>query len=164
MKKIEIPNSVVEVKSGAFANNDFKTVSLLNVKKIGAGAFYNCRQLKNITFSKRLTFIGATAFENCRSLTKIELPKSLRKIKAFAFANCIKLKSISISIPKGIREIEKGVFYKCKALKNVELPKGLERIAGSAFRGCDNLKKIVVPRATRISKTAFFKRCKITRK
>ena len=163
LKKIEVPNSVVRIWIGAFQNNDFKTISLTNVRKIDAHAFENCRYLKNITLSKKLTYIGVGAFRDCRSLTKIELPKSLKKIKGSAFENCIKLKSISI--PKGVTEICPKTFYKCKALKNVELPNGLVRIGGSAFRGCDNLTKIVIPRsATRISKTAFFKRCKITRK
>ena len=64
------------------------------IKKIGIGAFSECKQLRNIKIPKGVRLISLYAFWDCISLESITLPISVAEIHAFAFYGCRKLKNI----------------------------------------------------------------------
>ena len=71
--------------------------------KIGNWAFYECTLLKSITLPSTLTEIGDSAFFDCRNLREVTLNEGLQKIGVNAFYNCSSLKSITI--PSTVTEI-----------------------------------------------------------
>lgn len=63
-----------------------------SVVTIGNGAFYGCKKLEYVKFSKKLKTIGAQAFQHCPIKT-VRLPKSVKVIKKYSFENT-KLKKV----------------------------------------------------------------------
>ena len=58
------------------------------VESIEYGAFYNCKNLKEVTISSTVTSIADYVFYRCRNLTKITIPNSVTSIGCDAFAEC----------------------------------------------------------------------------
>ena len=73
-----------------------------SVKKIGKGAFYNCKSLKKVVISS-VTEIDENSFRDCSSLEEISIPSSVEIIKESAFKGCSSLKKISI--PSSVKKI-----------------------------------------------------------
>lgn len=48
----------------------------------------------------------------------------------------------SVTIPEGVRFIDRYAFWGCYRLESITLPESLEVIEAKVFDGCDNLKKI----------------------
>lgn len=93
--ELKIPEGVVSIGYGAFANSPYLTKVTLpgTLTTIGAantaftGAFENCSKLKKVIFNEgnqKLT-IGAETFMNCSSLSTVHLPLNLTEIKQNAF-------------------------------------------------------------------------------
>ncbi|WP_196805238.1 leucine-rich repeat domain-containing protein [Butyrivibrio sp. AD3002] len=71
---------VTEISDGAYSNNSsLKSVTIpKNVRKIGAKAFYNCRNLKKIKFAgKKVNKIGTKAFGNIGKKATASIPKKV---------------------------------------------------------------------------------------
>ena len=81
-----IKYKVTGIASKAFRNNKYITKVTIGkyVQKIGSGAFYKCKKLKNITIkTKKLSTkkVGKSAFKDINSKATIKVPKS--KYKAY---------------------------------------------------------------------------------
>ena len=63
-------------------------------------------------------------------------------IRSEAFANCSSLKSITI--PEGVKWIERFAFSGCSGLTSITIPESVTLIGGGAFSGCSNLTNIIV--------------------
>lgn len=77
LKKITLPNNLLE---------------------IGGAAFANCGKLKIIVLSDDLLIIDVNTFASCSSLETIKLPKNLTKIEEGTFFNCTSLTNIIIAV------------------------------------------------------------------
>lgn len=85
-----------------------------SLKKIGAGAFYRCVELKEISFGNQssLEIIDGCYYHIYRS------DPTRNRITVFgAFANCTSL--TSVKLPESLKTIGPGAFYGCSALSNV---------------------------------------------
>lgn len=102
-----------------------------SVRIIGDYAFYECKQLATIIFSKNVIEIGENAFYDCDNLVEVELFDGVTDIKDNAFGNCDRLKSVVI--PSSVVNIKNGAFFHCDALADIVLHDGIYEIAGSAF-------------------------------
>ena len=144
LTSIEIPESVTSIESAVFSGCSGLTSIVIpnSVKRIGAQAFYNCSGLTSIKISNRLTTLGTFAFSGCSSVTSIELPNSLTSIPQRAFNLCSSLKEIIIS--SSIKTVESYAFYNCTSLKSIELPAGVTQIQSNAFLGCSGLVEITL--------------------
>lgn len=58
------------------------------VESIEPYAFYNCKNLKEVTISSTVTSIADYVFYRCKNLTKITIPNSVTSIGCDAFAEC----------------------------------------------------------------------------
>ena len=158
---------VKEIKSGAFAENEFiKTVSIPNtIEVIGNRAFYSCKALESVHLEEGTGAIGLSAFEGCCGLLRVSIAGSIA-LSERAFYGCTMLKTISfdkdiyyigkdsfaycssllsITLPGGISEIPEGAFSHCESLISCTLGDGITRIGDGAFDYCTSLTSISLP-------------------
>ena len=79
-KKVVLPESITEIRSGAFEN---------------------CTELCDIELSSALSYIGVDAFANCYSLKAIAIPGSVDNIDSGAFEGCFNLERVTFEDPTG---------------------------------------------------------------
>lgn len=178
---VEVENGVLKKWPCDKIPNDGRVIIPNGITSIGDRAFFNCSNLKEITFPNTLTRIGDNAFDKCTSLLSVALPNSLTHIGSFAFASCSSLSSIiipnsvtylgryafsgctsatSISISSGLRTIEDGAFSLSKSVTSIVIPTGVIHIGNSAFFKCENLERIVIPNTVTIFGDRSFEECK----
>ena len=76
--------------------------------KIKDYAFYDCKNLMNITIPNSITTIGGHAFYNCESLTEVTIPDGVTTIGAEAFYSCSSL--TEVIIPDSVTTIGRVAF------------------------------------------------------
>ena len=92
---VTIPKSVKELGYQCFNGSSIRSLLIPgNVKKVDAGAFMLCKELKSLTIEDGVEEIGAGAFNSCTGLSHVVLPKSLTTIGENAFVNCALLQTI----------------------------------------------------------------------
>ncbi len=131
MREVVIPDTVTEIKNGAFLE---------------------CDLLSSVTLSKSLKKMDAYAFGYCDSLESIEIPKSLEETYTAyyydyyygycygVFRGCSSLKNVSFE--NGTTKIVKGLFTACTGLRSVNIPDTVTVIENDAFTDCVNLKNV----------------------
>ncbi len=145
-----IAPSTVEVREG--------TVS------IGSGAFYNQRNLTDITLPDSIIAIGRDAFTKT-GIKEIKLSKNLEMIGADAFRES-KLEKVvfpesftfdihTTGWKYGFSKLGGSVFYGCENLTSVTLS-NLYEISYEMFRGCTSLTNITLPEGIKISNSFSF--------
>ena len=101
----------------------FKIPSTLTIlescEKIGPGALWGSKELKEVVILNGCKNIGEFAFKDCYNLEKVEIPESVEWIEEGAFCCC---KKAEIILKKAICEfrIDKNAFYYCKSIEDVE--------------------------------------------
>lgn len=130
---IEIPETVVTIKSYSFSGCENLTMVKLNsgLETIEGSAFYNCTSLKTINFPSTLENIGYYCFRNCTNLTSIIIPEGKQQLKfpRNAISSCYSLKTLSLPSNTNpeyfIKSEEKGDpldWYNNGNLEDVYLP------------------------------------------
>lgn len=161
-KKVTVPDSVkmngknypvTELSAGAFRGSSVQQVSLgKNVKKIGKGAFKNCKKLKKVSFSKKIQTLEAESFSGCTSLGSVSLPATVKSVGAKAFKNCKKLKKFKLG--KSSKKIKGG------NIMFGGLQKNKVSIGANALENCINLRSVIINiQVTKIGNSTF-KNCK----
>lgn len=153
-KTVELPESLINIKAGAFEGEENLTEIKLQkgLKYIGEEVFSWCPNLRSVEMPDSVRYIGGSAFYHCENLDRIKLPESLESIEGQTFAGC----GLSdIEIPDGVKEIEEHAFDGCVRLKKVKLPKNLKTIGDRAFCSCP-LREIEIPEGVeKIERLAF---------
>ena len=85
--------------------------------EILSGAFWGCKNLKNIVIGNGVTNIASKAFSSCQNLTRV-------------------------IIVNGITNIGYDMFFGCESLTNITIPESVTHIGDSAFNGCKRLSVI----------------------
>lgn len=191
LREINFPEGLLEIGDFAFYATAIESVTIpKSVTHIGTGAFGGCIDLKEISveqqnknyksdggilFSKDgkellchpaavektsytvpdgVTAIGYGAFEGCK-IGEITIPAGVKLIEKYAFLNCESLKKITM--PYLIKEIKEGTFKGCVNLTEVVFSDSVMLIGREAFYGCEKLKSVELPQKTvRIEAFAFF--------
>ena len=96
--------------------------------------------LKEIVLPDGLKKIGEGAFSNCR-IESIVIPDSVESIGDYAFRGCSELKEISM--PGSLKEIGQSCFAGCIKLTRIRIPKNVNKIGAYAFRGCEDLEEVI---------------------
>ena len=138
------------------------------VTDISKYAFYNCRNLKNLSIGSSVETIDRYAFYNCDALTNVYYAGSIAEwcgIKFEAnpsdFAENLyidgKLVEGVLVIPDGVTSISSGAFKSQELITGVEIPDSVINIGASAFCDCVALEKITSLKETEyIGANAFF--------
>ncbi len=81
-----------------------------------------------------VTRIGAYAFWNCIDMKEIHLPVSIQRIDSLAFQECTGL--TNIAIPNSVTDIGFQAFSGCSNLTSITIPSSVEKIGDNAFSEC----------------------------
>lgn len=119
LKQIELPNTLLKIGSDAFRESGLEKITIPErVYEVGGGAFIDCSNLKEVTFSCRsLETFGNHLFANCKALTTVRLPASLTAVSLDAFYGCENLKEVSFAgdmpkfIPSYVNYVPLTVYY-----------------------------------------------------
>lgn len=118
IRTIAIPDSVIEIKNGAF----YRCLLLENVRlsknlKKLYSAVFNETSISSIVIPYGVDFIGAFCFMDCKLLVDVVIPSSVTHIGVQAFKGCSNL--MSIYIPSSVVEMDpdsiatQSIFYEC---------------------------------------------------
>ena len=130
-----------------------------HITKLGDQCFYDVKngpsQIEQVLFSNdsHLMSIGEDAFMKCENLISVSLPPGVKEIDKWAFAFCSSLKSINI--PANVKRIEYACFYECRSLNELTLPASVVCIKEAAFNGCGNLVLTIKNSKIVVEKNAF---------
>ncbi|QIB68551.1 leucine-rich repeat protein [Aminipila butyrica] len=113
-----------------------------------------CNQLKTVTVAEGNPYFSSydgllytadgTELLFCpRGRISASVKEGTVKIGTYAFFFCRQLQEVSL--PKSLRELDKGAFSISDRLISLTLPEGLERIGMSALADCASLKTLVIP-------------------
>lgn len=155
-----VPEGVVEIDSGAFANATYLVNVTLpsTLERIGANAFYFCDSLENVTFASggsELLVIEQSAFQYT-AITRVDLPSRISAIGDYAFeglddlaivtfgGSASRLDSIgasafantaisSLVLPASVRTVDNRAFAGCESLASVTLNEGLTTLGDEVF-------------------------------
>ena len=143
VKAVQLPNTLQEIGSGAFAKTDLGEIYIPDsVKIIGDEAFLGCESLARVRLSENITQIFNFTFCSCQSLWQINIPKNVRIIydNAFSYTGLV-----DVVIPEGVNKIKKNVFSGCIYLKTLSLPASLDEISfENTFLDCRSLSDIKI--------------------
>lgn len=144
VETLVIPGTVESVSTMAFMDLSFKSLEVQKgVKFINDHAFYNCAQLKEISFPEGLKAIDTQAFSKCTALSDIRFREGLVSIGTEAFYNCSNLDRLSL--PESLESLGDFSFAYCSKLEHLSLPDSLKTIGKQSFLGCENLKDVKLP-------------------
>ena len=168
LEEVELPTNITIIPNAIFyyCNNLTHVNIPENIVEIKEFAFSSCEKLNNVVLPNNLMIIGKSAFDACLSFTKIVIPKNVIWIGNSAFSNCSceiewennsKITIIgegafryyrgnSLTIPDGVKKIEKDAFYGCNNLESIILPSNLTTIGFAAFYNCIKIQSITIPK------------------
>lgn len=90
LERIEIPNSVKTIGSGAFSYSKIKTIDLPNQLEVLECLDF-CQQLTTVKIPESTIRIGNSAFRECKLLKEIKIPQNVTSIDHYAFQYCTNL-------------------------------------------------------------------------
>lgn len=136
VRNIDFPAGVVELSDNCFNGCLLVTITLpAHMKRIGALAFGDNKNLTSITLPQTLLSMGEGAFSWCEKLTSVVIPDSLKIIPKEAFNSCPRLSSIAWG--NAVEEIGNASFW-AMAATDLVLPNTLKKVDDFAFAACSN--------------------------
>lgn len=145
------------------------------VTALGAGAFMQQTQLKQVIIPEGVTRIGAHCFEGCEALAQVPLPSTLTELDDYAFSrsglseltfsenmarvggHCFEgCPALShVTLPPTLTSVEEYAFSNT-GLTNLEISEGVTYISAHCFEGCQALTQVNLPSTlTEIGSYAF---------
>lgn len=100
------------------------------VRKIGAGAFSGCKNIREMIIPDVVEVIEDSALSWCSEIEEFTAPLALRKMGSSAFRGCNKLERVVFQ--EGLEEMGNSTFSDCKKLIEVDFRGNAPRIDGSS--------------------------------
>ena len=165
-----IPGAVKVIEDGAFNKSGLKSITMPNsVTEIKYGAFWGCMELTDITIPNSVKTIGSEAFQNCESLSSIAIPASVEEIGYKVFGFCYNLASIEVDAGNTAYSSGAGVLYnKDKSFLHTfpagkngafTIPTSVKSIGNNAFTGSANLTSVTIPSSVEYIGNESFSHC-----
>ncbi|MGM9826345.1 MAG: leucine-rich repeat protein [Paludibacteraceae bacterium] len=150
VQTLYLPAGLVEIGDYALHNARFLGGITIpeGVTRIGISAFEDCRSMDSVVFAgNEVQEIGAWAFYNCHNLRQLTLPEGLEEIGTAAFFDCVYL--TELTIPSTMKKIADNGFAACCKLStmyvNALVPPTIE---AKTFEDVDRATPVFVPRGT----------------
>lgn len=125
------------------------------VKHIGANAFFNCRNMREVVLPDDLESMGDEAFYYC-GIFRVNFPATLTHLPI----NCFAYTALTdVVVPSTVRSMDGGVFSNCQSLVSAQLPDELPYVAPSTFFNCVNLEKVNIPHDAEVVGYNSFNNC-----
>lgn len=143
-QSITLPDEVLQVGAGAFYNNkNIKSVVVPEgVSGLGMRAFAGCTVLRSVSLPQSLVLLDKEAFSGCTALQSVVVPKNVSLIGESAFFGCTGIKTAQVD---SSADVPQGLFAGCTSLEYVKFSDGIGKIEDYAFYNCSNLKEVSVP-------------------
>lgn len=141
LKELSIPedSKVDQLPENCF-DSGIESIIIKNdaITSIPAGAFQNCKNLKEVVLPASLKTIGKNAFMDCTNLESVTFAEGTQ-ITTLG-EGCFSGSGIKeINVPQSVKTIEREAFYGCSALKTVHLSAATTSVSPEAFKHCENL-------------------------
>jgi len=149
VKEVILPEGLESIEDEAFRKSTLTKIDLTNVKSLGNRVF-EFSELKNVTYSKYLTYIPERCFRGTE-LIEFEIPKQVTALKTGCFEGT-NLERINLS---GITFLGDGDFFDCFKLKEIILSEAITEIPDNFCRRCECLEKIDLSHVKVIGTNAF---------
>ena len=132
-----IPDTVWRICGAAFCGCNLNSVNIPNsVTQIGTSAFAHCDSLQEITIPGSVKEVGRGICGWCKHLKSAELKPGIEAVAESMFFNCERLESVVL--PEGITEIGDSAFSMTN-IETITLPDSVETVGKEAFAFCYNL-------------------------
>ena len=151
---VTIPGYVRTVGDYAFAGCtrvarvEFTGGAVTGMKtNIGAGAFSNMSNLKEIVFDTGsvVSSIGERAFANATALRELNIPTTMTYVGDYAFEKAKSLHNVNfVDGDQGNIKFGNYVFSECTGLVEINLPKSVTELNLGVFDGCTNIQNVFV--------------------
>ncbi len=136
IKTITIPNSIISIEEGAFANcSSLKQVNYKGTISNWACTYFANEEANPLSNGKAKLYIKGAVQETI-------VLKEIDEIENYAFYNCNFIKRVTIL--NSVTSIGEGAFFGCTKLQSVTFGANskLENIGWDAFCGCSSLKRV----------------------
>lgn len=172
LEHVILPETLIEIRSGAFAHSKLKSVYLPNgISEIKGGAFASCFDLTDFEIPDRnknyyyiqgwicsysgnaVSFISDNEDEGKSFEKYLSNYYPFRSILNYACWNNEYLKEVELN--SECTFIGKSAFENCVNLEKVYIPEKMYEIGKNAFRGCKKLKEVTIPRKCYVNEGAF---------
>lgn len=143
--KVTIPSIIKIISTRSFAQTRIKNIFIpSNVIKICAGAFENCKQMKQVEFAhdSQINIIEDGLF-SFLPIDNINIPSNVIEIGKYSFNFCRNLKSVLIPYECKLEIIREGAFTN-SSIESIFIPSSVKKIENDAFKNCYNLKIIEI--------------------
>ena len=179
IKEFIIPNSVANIRSGAFYDCTSLTKTnytgdiagwcsinfeswTSNPTSCSCNLYINDVEVKNLVIPNSVTSISNYAFYKCISLNSVTIPNSVTSIGESAFYHCSSLTSVTIG--NSVMIIGKEAFEYCSSLTSVTIPNSVTSIGQYAFHNCDHLTSVTIGKSvTSIGRVTFYECTNLTK-
>ena len=146
------------------SSDEKKVVIPDGVKEIGELAFFECRNIGEVSIPDSVKKIGKGAFNYCTGMadddgfvivrnvlyyydgdnSDVVIPSGVVRICDSAFCDT-RVMITSVVIPDSVTEIGDGAFADCRMLKKVHMSANIRKIEDTAFVNCRSLTDIEIP-------------------
>ena len=155
-----------------FPQGSSKTQVILpeGVEVIEKAAFYNCKNIENITLPQTLWKIDDMALWGCEKIKKLELTSKISSVGSYVFRDCKALEEIIVVPENTYFKSVDGILYEkkkymrmmvCPAMKQgiVTVADGMHEIGTEAFHDCKYVTEVRLPESLETINSSAFEGC-----
>lgn len=169
---VELEEDITGIGNYTFADDDNSNITKVilpsTLKRIGIGAFQNCKNMdiykkgdsgtyeKTYELPTTINYIEKEAFRECLSLEATVDLTNVTKINEYTFYDC---KNIDVINTNNITEIMKYAFCNCQNLKDFNFTDNIINIEQGAFQKCTQLPYVYLGKNIKILGTNAFHTC-----
>ena len=149
---------VVEVTSGtaSFLGTTSGAYVLTKNGTLGTASIVYAASIRKIELGTNVT-LKTGAFYDCYSLRSITIPRGVENIESYDFYDCYSLRSVII--PNSANGIKNSAFANCYSLICISIPKDIANVGSSLFSDCRSLIDVRIPNDVTTVESSMFYKC-----